>query len=138
MASELHDSWIELPEAQEFSTARTLRLGGRLEFGEVHRLRSWGPFVRVEEMKPKIELIIEAVTAVALEDSAEIGGLNLASLGFDESSGTVTIEGHIPATVTLTVTSLAVRAVVTDEIAKRRERWRLRSSVQLSTPEGTP
>lgn len=80
-------------------------------------------------MKPRLELAIEAVTAVVLEDLADIGGLILASMRFDGAAGTVTIEGSVPVSVTLSVTSLAVTAVVTDEIASRRERWRLRSSL---------
>jgi len=127
MASELHDSWIELPEVGEFSPPRTIRMGGQLEFGDVRPLRSWGPFVRVEELKPRLELSVEAVTRVTLEDLADIGGLILAGMEFDAAAGTVTIEGNIPVTVVLSVTSLGVTAVISEEIAGRRERWRLRS-----------
>lgn len=127
MASELHDSWIELPEVGEYSPPATIRMGGRLEFGDVRPLRSWGPFVRVEELKPRLELTVEAVTRVAMEDLADIGGLTVAGMEFDAAAGTVTLEGNVPVTVVLNVGSLGVTAVITDEIAERRERWRWRS-----------
>jgi hypothetical protein len=127
MASELHDSWIELPELGERSPPATIRMGGRLEFGGVRPLRYWGPLVRVEELKPKLELSVEAVTRVVMEDLADIGGLTVAGMEFDAAAGTVTIEGNVPVTVVMSVESLGVTAVIIDEIAERRERWRWRS-----------
>jgi hypothetical protein len=102
-------------------------MSGRLEFGDVRVLRTFGPFVRVEESKPRLEVAVEGVTSVAVEDSAEVGGLILAGIQYDGAAGTLTIEGAIPATVRLTVTSLSVTAVISDEVAEKRERWRLRS-----------
>jgi hypothetical protein len=133
MTSELHDSWIELPPVGEYSPPTTIRMAGRLEFGDVRPLRSCGPFVRVEELKPRLELSVEAVTRVELEDSADIGGLTVAGMEFDEVAGTVTLEGNVPVTVVLSVDSLRVRAVITDEIAERRERWRWRSRLSTGT-----
>ena len=61
LASELHDSWIELPEVGKHSPPATIRMVGRLELGDVRPLRSWGPFVRVEVLKRRLELTVEAV-----------------------------------------------------------------------------
>jgi hypothetical protein len=128
MASELHDSWIDLPVVGDYSPPTTIQTNGRLEFGgEVRPLRSWGPFVRVEELKPRFVLSVEAVTRVVLEDLADIGGLTIARMAFDAAPGTLTIEGNVPVTVVLSVASLGVTAVITDEIVERRERWRWRS-----------
>lgn len=129
MASELHDSWIDLPPPREFMEPQPVHMLGTLEFGDVRCLRSWGPFVRVEEMKPRIELTVENVTSVSLDDSAEIGVLDVAKMCFDRALGQMLIEGNIPASVILKVTALEVRVVVTDEIVDRRERWRFRSRV---------
>jgi len=133
MSSELHDSWIELPEVGEYSPPATIRMGGRVEFGDVRPLRSWGPFVCVEELKPRLELAVEAVSRVAIEDLADIGGLTVADMRFDAAAGTVTLEGNVPVIVVLTVGSLEVTAVITDEIAERRERWRWRSRLTTGT-----
>lgn len=127
LTSELHDSWIELPADCESPTPHTLRMSGRLEFGDVRLLRAFGPFVRVEESKPRLEVAVEGVTSVAVEDSAEVGGLILAGIQYNEAAGTLRIEGATPATVTLTVTSLSVTAAISDEVAEKHERWRLRS-----------
>lgn len=135
MASELHDSWIELPAQAEFRVPQPVHLLGTLEFGDVRCLRSWGPFVRVEEMKPRIELTVENVTSVSLEDAAEIGVVDVARMRFDEALGQMLIEGNIPASIVLKVASLEVRVVVTDEIVDRRERWRLRSRLPAGTAD---
>jgi len=130
LASELHDSWIDLPSPATFVESEAVQLTGTLEFGDVRCLRAWGPLARVVETKPRIEITVENVLAVSLEDSAEIGSLNIAGIHFDESAGQIRIDGAIPASVILTVSSLGVRVHVTDEIVERRERWRLRARVR--------
>ena len=126
MASELHDSWLELPDAAQYSHPTAILLSGYQEFGPVRPLRSWGPFVRVEELKPKIELTIDAVVQVVVEDSANVGGFLMAGMHFDPRSNTVRIESHIPVSIVLSVASLSLTAMISDETVVRRERWRWR------------
>jgi len=68
-------------------------------------------------------------------DLADIGGLTVAGMEFDSAAGTVTLEGNVPVTVVLSVGSLGVTAMITDEIAERCERWRWRSRLPAGTTD---
>jgi hypothetical protein len=107
----LHDAWLDLPEAGQFDPPRTVTMSGFADHGDRRVLRSFGPLVRVEETKPQVVLSCRSVLAVSVEDEARIGSLNVASVRFDDVTSQVVIEGHVPATVFLTVAALDVEVV---------------------------
>ncbi len=131
MSSVLHDSWIETPEEFICTTPRSVLLRGRLEFGGTRVLRRWGPFVRVEELRPHLELIVRDVLAVSIEDRAQIDEMNIANMSFDQASKVMTLEGHIPVVVKLQLKSLDVTARVSEDDIQRRERWRCRHPARV-------
>ena len=137
LASELHDSWIELPADTAYASTRSVEIAGTLEFGSVRRVRRYGPFVRVEESKPRFTLTVDNVLSVGVEDADRIGSLNVAQMEFNEDSSELVITGHVPTALCFKVSSLAVQAVITDEIAERRERWRLSKGARETEINGS-
>jgi hypothetical protein len=127
MERRLHDVWLQLPAP---NAVGTVSLEGLDERPRLVPLRTLGPIAQLERRKARVALVINYVLVQDLIDDAGIGSLNLARLSFDEESSVLTVVGHVPVQLHLTVQRLDLHAQISDQtvVTGRGWGWRPRST----------
>lgn len=128
LSSDLHDSWLRVPQANVFEKPESIEMEGWREFGDTRRLRTFGPLVKVEESLPHVVLMVNQTRWVYLDDIAGTGHLNLADITYDPDAKRVTVTGHIPTAVHFGVDQLDIALAVDYSNELRRYHWRCRVS----------
>ena len=126
IASELHDSWIDLPTPQSIPEPWELTLLGELELGNDDVIWSIGALRSIARSKLRLRLMINGVSDVEVQDHASIGRLNISNMRYDDCARTIQIRGAIPVVVIIHVVRLDVRVEITDEVVAISKHFRLR------------